>query len=112
MEEGRRRRGLFSFYGMILAVFASIWVVWGVSYLWFELRSDEEPNPLSLVESAEDALARGDEEEARKRAELARLLIDSRLEGAEGTERVELLRLKERISAVDARLTEGAKSPK
>ncbi len=109
--EGRRRRELLKFYGIILGMVAAIWVVWGISYVWFELHQEEEPAPASLVEAAEKALSRGNAVEARKEAELARLLIGSRREHAEGEEKADLLGLAQRLSAIEAQLPAGAASP-
>ena len=105
MQEDSRRRELVKFYGTIIGILGSIWVLWGISYLWLELHAETEHTPASLVESAEKALSRGDGERARREAELAGLLIDSRLEAAEGEEKSALLRLAERARAVEAGLS-------
>ena len=108
MEKDRRKRELLKFYGAIVGMLAAIWLLWGLSHLWFELHEEKEPTPLSLVEAAEEALSRGDAERARKGAKLAGLLIEARFEHAEGEERAGLLRLAERLSAVRSRLAAGA----
>ena len=110
MPEDPRRRELGKFYGTILGILCLIWVLWGISHLWLELHAESEPTPASLVESAEKALSRGDGERARSEAELARLLIASRLETAAGEEKAALLRLAERTRAVEAGLSKASRS--
>ena len=91
-----------------MLLLAGVWGLWGISYLWMEHHSEDEPSPASLIESAEEALSRGDARGAGKDAELARLLIESRLEDARGEEKAALLRLDELAKAVQAELSKDA----